>query len=95
VVSRPEAALAGVAAAVCPAGNEPGVTTLEECVVFLRAYEEARGQAWSVDERQVCWAAGLWISAYNAKKATLQGNGGAGLERLAQEAAARLRLAGA
>jgi hypothetical protein len=95
VVSRPEAAIAGVAAAVCPACSEPGVATLEECAVFLRAYEQARGQSWSVDERQVCWAAGLWISAYNAKKATLVGDGGAVLERLAQEAAARLRLAGA
>jgi len=95
VVSRPEAAIAGVAAAVCPACSEPGAATLEECAVFLRAYEQARGRPWSADERQVCWAAGLWISAYNAKKATLEDNGGALLERLAHEAAERLRLAGA
>jgi hypothetical protein len=93
VVSRPEAAIAGVAAAVCPAFGGPGTATLEESDAFLRAYEQRRRQPWSVDERQVCWAAGLWIRAYNAKKATLGGDGGALLERLASEAAERLRLA--
>jgi Phosphotransferase enzyme family len=95
VVSRPEAAIAGVAAAVCPALGGPGTATLEESEVFLQAYERVRGRPWSVDERQVCWAAGLWIRAYNAKKATLEGDSGALLERLATEAAERLRLAGA
>ena len=56
---------------------------------------QARGQPWSINERQVCWAAGLWIRAYNAKKATLEGEGGALGERLASEAAERLRLADA
>jgi hypothetical protein len=37
----------------------------------------------------------LWIRAYNAKKDVLDGNGGVLLERLASEAAERLRLAGA
>jgi hypothetical protein len=37
----------------------------------------------------------LWIRAYNAKKATLAGEGEALLERLAREAQERLRLAGA
>ena len=50
---------------------------------------------WSREEREVCWAAGLWIRAYNAKKDALDGNGRALLERLASEAAERLRLAGA
>jgi hypothetical protein len=95
VVSRPAAALAGVAAAVCPACSEPGAATVEEVAAFLRAYEQARGQPWSADERQVCWAAGLWINAYNAKQATLEGDGGVLLERLTRDAAERLRLAGA
>ena len=95
VVSRPEAALAGVAAAVYPAFGGPGTATLEESEAFLRAYEQVRGQPWSVNERQVCWAAGLWIRAYNAKKATLEGDGEALLARLGGEAAERLRLAAA
>jgi hypothetical protein len=93
VVSRPEAVLAGVAAAVCPAFGGPGTATLEESDAFLRAYEQVRGRPWSVDEWQLCWAAGLWIRAYNAKKAALEGDGGAMLERLASEAPERLRLA--
>jgi hypothetical protein len=95
VVNRPEAAIAGVAAAVCPAFGGPGTATVEESEAFLQAYEEMRGQPWSVDEWQIGWAAGLWIRAYNAKKATLEGNSGALLERLASEATERLCLAGA
>jgi hypothetical protein len=68
---------------------------LEESDAFLMAYEQVRGHSWSVDERQVCWAAGLWVRAYNAKKATLDSDGGALLERLASEASERLCLAGA
>ena len=51
--------LNGVAAAVCPAFGGPGTATLEESATFLRVYEQARGRPWSVDEWQVCWAAGL------------------------------------
>ena len=76
-MSRPEAAIAGVAAAVCPAFGGLGTATLEESEAFLQAYEQGHGRPWSVDERQVCWAAGLWIRAYNAKKATLEGSSGA------------------
>jgi hypothetical protein len=95
VVSRPEAAIAGIAAAVFPGFGGPGTATLEESDAFLMAYEQVRGHPWSVDERQVCWAAGLWVRAYNAKKATLDSDGGALLKRLASEASERLCLAGA
>ena len=95
IASRPEAVLAGVAAAVCPGFGGPGTATLEETEAFLRTYEQVRGQSWSVDEWQVCWAAGLWIRAYNTKKATLDNDGGMLLERLASDVAERLRLAGA
>jgi Phosphotransferase enzyme family len=95
IVSRPEAAIAGVAAAVFPGRGGPGMATLEETAAFLQAYEQARGHRWSRADREVCWAAGLWIRAYNAKKDAVDGNGGVLLERLASEAAERLRLAGA
>jgi len=95
IVSRPEAVIVGVAAAVFPGFGGPGTATLEDTAAFLRAYAQARGHRRSREEREVCWAAGLWIRAYNAKKDALDGNGGALLERLASEAAERLRLAGA
>jgi hypothetical protein len=95
IVGRPEATIAGVAAAVCLGLGGPGMATLEETETFLLAYEQARGLRWSREEREACWAAGLWIRAYNAKKDAVDGNGGALLERLASEAAERLRRAGA
>jgi hypothetical protein len=94
LVSRPEAAIAGVAAAVFPGFGGPGTATLEETAAFLLAYEQARDHRWSPEEREVCWAAGLWIRAYNAKKDALDRKSSALLERVASEAAERLRLAG-
>jgi hypothetical protein len=95
IVSRPEAASVGVAAAVFPGFGGPGTATIEETEAFLRAYEHARGHRWSREEREVCWAAGLWIRAYNAKKDAVDGHGGVLLKRLGSEVAERLRLAGA
>jgi hypothetical protein len=95
LASRPEAAVAGVAAAVCPGFGGTGTATLEDTETFLRTYEQVRGQPWGVDEWEVAWAAGLWIRAYNAKKQTLDNDGGTLLERLASDVAERLRLAGA
>ena len=96
VVARPEAAIAGAAAAVFAATGAPATeATLGQTEAFLAAYEEARGLAFGDGERQACWAAGLWVRAFNAKKETLDGGGGPVLERLAGEVAERLRLAGA
>jgi hypothetical protein len=50
---------------------------------------------WSLEEREICWAAGLWTRAYNTKKDALDGNRSALLEWVAGEATERLRLAGA
>jgi hypothetical protein len=94
IVSRPEAAIVGVAAAVFPGFGGPGTATLEETAAFLLAYEQASDQRWSPEEREVCWAAGLWIRAYNAKKDALDSKSSALLEWVASEAAERLRLAG-
>jgi hypothetical protein len=94
IVSRPEAAIAGVAATVFPGFGGPGTATLEATAAFLLAYEQARDHRWSLEEREVCWAAGLWIRTYNAKKDALDGKSNALLERVASEAAERLQLAG-
>lgn len=96
VAARPEAAIAGAAAACFSAGimsyTEP---TIAETASFLAAYERARGRPWNADERQVCWAAGVWLHAYHAKKALIDRNDHILLDRLAGEASARLQLAGA
>jgi hypothetical protein len=95
VVSRPEAAIAGLAAAVLAAAGDPGEhATVAQGGQFLAAYERARGRPWTGDEREVAWAAGAWVTAFNAKKnAVGAGRGGPPAQRLAAELADRLRRA--
>jgi hypothetical protein len=58
---------------------------------FIDAYQRAAQRTWGVSEVQESWAAGLWVYAFNAKKASLDG-----LPWLdPDEAAERLRRAGA
>ena len=93
-VAQPEAVVAGLAAAVWPAAGGPAeAASVEQTSQFLAAYQLARGRPWTPAERRACWAAGLWVRAFNAKKEQLDG-GGPQLERLAGELAERSALAG-
>jgi hypothetical protein len=95
-VSRPEAALAGQASAVFGVTGAPGDTpVLKESEEFLNAYAEARGRPWTEEEREVAWAAGLWVLVFNAKKETVTVDEGPGYTHLSAEVAERLRFAGA
>jgi len=70
-VAQPEPVVAGLAAAVWPATGAPGeAATVEQPDQFLAAYEQARGRPWTPAERQACWAAGLWVWAFNARSST-------------------------
>ena len=51
------------------------------------------GRAWTPAERQACWAAGLWVRVFNAKKQRM-GGGGPHLDRLAGEVGERMARAG-
>jgi hypothetical protein len=96
LVSQPEAAIAGAASAVYTATGAPNTSaTIDESEAFLDAYQVARGRVWSSEERELCWAAGLWVRAFNAKKATLRTRESDSINRLASEAEERLRRAGA
>ncbi|WP_326594903.1 hypothetical protein [Streptomyces sp. NBC_01803] len=93
-VARPEAALAGQAAAVFGTTGAPGETTpLPASERFLDAYERARGQAWTREEREVAWAAGLWVLVFNAKKESAKEANGPECTHLATEVDERLRRA--
>jgi hypothetical protein len=72
LVYASEAAIAGAASAEF-ADQWPAVTRIEDTERFIDAYEQARGRRWSTDEREICWAAGLWLMAFNAKKQSLEG----------------------
>jgi hypothetical protein len=90
-VSAPEPVIVGLAASVWPCGAEPTAASVPESEAFIEAYQRAAGRPWSAAETQASWAAGLWVYAFNAKKASLDGE-----SWLAPgEAAERLRRAGA
>jgi hypothetical protein len=96
IACQPEAAIVGAASAIFLVGTaadrEP---TVAESAAFLAAYEEARGRRWDADGLEVCWAAGLWTRAFDAKKELVARENRTLVDRLAAEAAERLRLAGA
>ncbi|MGD1222025.1 phosphotransferase [Streptomyces krungchingensis] len=95
-VARPEAALAGLAAAVFPLGGpKDRPATVAETERFLSGYARSRGRHWTREESEVAWAAGLWVLAFNAKKATVARPDGSAAARLTEEAAERLRRADA
>ncbi len=93
VIAQPEPAVVGAASAVWPAAGAPGqAATVEQSARFLEAYEEATGIRWDGIRRQLAWAAGLWVRAYNGKKDAANG-GGPQLDLLADQVNARLRHA--
>lgn len=95
LATRSEAALAGLASAVFPTTTRaPGMAAQGASSRFLAAYADARGRPFTAQELQVCWAAGLWVLAYNARQEWALGRPGLP-ERLAAEAEQRLALAGA
>ena len=93
--ARSEAVVAGLASAVFTATGKPGGASLAETTAFLTAYAEARGRPWAPAEQEACWAAGLWIRAFNAKKDSLRYASDPGTEQLREEVHERLRRAGA
>jgi hypothetical protein len=97
LAAQPESLIAGLAAAVHTTTDQPGTeATTGQASAFLTAYQQARGLVFTAEEKQIAWAAGLWVRAYNAKKDILRSHTAATtLDRLASEAAERLRLAAA
>jgi hypothetical protein len=91
VAARPEATIAGAAGAVYPS---TGSATIEQSAAFLTAYKTARGLSWTVDDYEAYWAAGLWVRAFNAKKAGGDDPPPRSLERFHSEVDERVRLAG-
>ena len=92
VICQPEAVIAGAAAALFGThAGEHGANRIAPTALFLDAYADTRCRAWSAEERQVGWAAGLWLIAFDAKKASLDG---CSPEWLMDELTMRLQLAG-
>ena len=73
VVCAAETVIVGVAAAMWPAGVDSVGAGIEQSEQFLDAYQRARGRAFSPQQVEEVWAAGVWIRAFNAKKFLLDG----------------------
>jgi Ser/Thr protein kinase RdoA (MazF antagonist) len=95
VSALPEAAIAGLAAAVFPATDDVPGASVEQSAAFLDAYERARGEPFTRDEREVAWAAGVWILGYNAKGGSMRAPDGLSERWFRAQCADRLARAGA
>lgn len=93
VICQPEPAIAGFAAAeFLGLGGPQGHASVEQSATFLDAYVQARGLKWDWADREVAWAAGLWVRAFDAKEAAQHGDPDSVLAP--PEARTRLELAG-
>ena len=95
VVAQPEAVLAGNSALNCVSVLDCEISTLEQDDEYLAAYAEQRGRPWTALEREVAYAAGAWVGAYNAAFEYLKGGPGPVAVGLRQQGQERLRRADA
>jgi len=91
-VADSEAVLVGFAAALYSTVSPDELATVGETGRFLDAYRDARGRAFSADELQRSWAAGVWTRAYDAKYQHVAGHAIVSLSET--EASERLHRAG-
>lgn len=92
---QPEAALVGAMSGAFASDGPPTLAPVESSAAFLAAYQEHRGRAFTGEELEVAWAAGVWMAAYNAREFALLGGSPLGEEALRAQAAERLARAGA
>ena len=90
---QPEAALVGAASGAFASAGPPTLAPIESSEAFLVAYQDIRGRLFTAVEREVAWAASVWMAAYNAREMALCGGSPAGGDALRAQAAERLRRA--
>jgi hypothetical protein len=90
---QPEAALAGAASGAFASAGPPMLAPIESSEAFLVAYQDARGRLFMAVEREIAWAASLWMAAYNAREEALFGHAPVCAGTLRAQAAERLRRA--
>jgi len=92
---QPEAALAGAASGAFASDGPPTLAPVESSEAFLVAYQDIRGRSFTAVEREIAWAASVWMAAYNAREEALHGDAPVGGGALRAQAAERLRRANA
>ncbi|KUN18137.1 hypothetical protein AQJ11_35700 [Streptomyces corchorusii] len=80
----------GQAAAMFEGGPTGAGASVERTAAFLEEYQMARRGVLTSNELQLCWAAGLWVRTFNAKKFHLDTFDALGRD----EAETRMRHAG-
>jgi hypothetical protein len=90
----PEAAIAGSACGAFASAETPTLAPIASSVAFLDAYQAAR-RPFSDEELEVAWAASLWLALHNARGEALWDQPPVAIAAVADQAAERLRLAGA
>ncbi len=89
-----EAALAGAASGAFASWGQPTLSPIESSAAFLDAYQAAR-RPFSDEELEVAWAAGLWLGLNNANNEVVGDRPKLVTGVAAEQAAERLRRAGA
>jgi hypothetical protein len=92
---QPEAALVGAASGAFASSGPPTLAPIDSSEAFLAVYQDMRRRSFTVEEREVAWAASLWMAAYNAREEALCGDTRLGRDALRAQAAERLRRANA
>src|SRR5205809_557910 len=95
LTARPEAALAGAAAATFASRDQPCLAPLESSERFLETYQLRAGRRFADEEIEIAWAAGLWLAAHNARMELLYDKPPLILTTLQEESARRLLRANA
>jgi hypothetical protein len=91
---QPEAALVGAASGAFASDGLPTLAPIESSEAFLVAYQDIRGRLFTAVEREIAWAASLWMDAYNVWE-SLHGGIPLSGDALRAQAAERLRRANA
>jgi len=91
----PEAALVGAASGSFASTEIPTLAPLDSSAAFIAAYQSARGRRFSPEEIEVAWAASIWPAGHNARGEALFGSDPTAGRPLREQAAERLRRAGA
>ena len=90
----PEAAIAGSACGAFASAETPTLAPVASSAAFLAAYQDRRG-AFDDQEIEVAWASSLWLGLHNARVEALYGSEPVAITAVREQAAERLRLAGA
>ncbi len=92
---QPEAALVGAACGAFAGAFPPTLAPIESSAAFLATYQDLRGRRFTAGEKEVAWAAGLWLAAHNARWEALHGGTPVSGDAVRTQGAERLRLANA